>query len=90
MSVAAASRLMSAWNVCYVPGGSSASVTLRASSPYTNFPFEEITSTFPSYIDVILGVATKVMSNYTKHIVHTQYDMFMKGNDWTKPVTTAA
>jgi hypothetical protein len=45
-------------------------------------------STFSSYIDVILGVATKVMSNYTNHIVHTQYDAFV--NDWTKPVTTAA
>jgi alkylhydroperoxidase family enzyme len=37
-------------------------------------------------LEVILGVATKVMSNYTNHIVHTQYDPFMKGNEWTKPV----
>jgi alkylhydroperoxidase family enzyme len=35
--------------------------------------------------EVILGVATKVMSNYTNHIVHTPYDAFMKGNEWTKP-----
>lgn len=39
--------------------------------------------------DVILGVATKVMSNYTNHIVHTPYDAFMKGNEWTKPQTAA-
>ncbi|OXC72731.1 carboxymuconolactone decarboxylase family protein [Caballeronia sordidicola] len=36
-------------------------------------------------LEVILGVATKVMSNYTNHIVHTDYDAFMKGNEWTKP-----
>jgi alkylhydroperoxidase family enzyme len=36
-------------------------------------------------LEVVLGVATKVMSNYTNHIVHTQYDSFMKGNEWTKP-----
>ncbi|WP_250462382.1 carboxymuconolactone decarboxylase family protein [Caballeronia sp. GAFFF2] len=40
--------------------------------------------------EVILGVATKVMSNYTNHIVHTPYDAFMKGNEWTKPQTAAA
>lgn len=36
-------------------------------------------------LDVVLGVATKVMSNYTNHIVHTPLDAFMKGNEWTKP-----
>ncbi|MGV2293185.1 carboxymuconolactone decarboxylase family protein [Trinickia sp. YCB016] len=41
-------------------------------------------------LEVVLGVAAKVMSNYTNHIVHTQYDPFMKGNEWTKPVTAAA
>ncbi|WP_028207212.1 carboxymuconolactone decarboxylase family protein [Paraburkholderia nodosa] len=40
--------------------------------------------------EVILGVATKVMSNYTNHIVHTPYDAFMKGNEWTRPQTTVA
>jgi len=30
------------------------------------------------------------MSNYTNHIVHTQYDPFMKGNEWTKPVDAGA
>ncbi|MFF7708637.1 carboxymuconolactone decarboxylase family protein [Pseudomonas sp. NPDC007930] len=37
-------------------------------------------------LEVVLGVATKVMSNYTNHLVHTQLDPFMKGNEWTKPV----
>lgn len=41
-------------------------------------------------LEVILGVATKVMSNYTNHIVHTPYDAFMKGNEWTKPAATSA
>lgn len=40
--------------------------------------------------EVILGVATKVMSNYTNHIAHTQLDDFMKGNEWTKPGTAGA
>lgn len=37
-------------------------------------------------LEVVLGVATKVMSNYTNHLVHTQLDAFMQGNEWTKPV----
>lgn len=41
-------------------------------------------------LEVILGVATKVMSNYTNHIVHTPLDGFMHGNEWTKPVADAA
>ena len=41
-------------------------------------------------LEVILGVATKVMSNYTNHIVHTEYDAFMKGNEWVKPAGQAA
>lgn len=36
-------------------------------------------------LEVILGAATKLMSNYTNHIVHTPLDAFMKGNEWTKP-----
>lgn len=36
-------------------------------------------------LEVVLGVATKVMSNYTNHIVHTELDSFMNGNEWTKP-----
>jgi len=36
-------------------------------------------------LEVVLGVATKVMSNYTNHIVHTPLDAFMQGNEWSKP-----
>lgn len=36
-------------------------------------------------LEVVLGVATKVMSNYTNHLVDTQLDKFMAGNEWTKP-----
>lgn len=36
-------------------------------------------------LEVVLGVATKVMSNYTNHIVHTELDAFMRGNEWSKP-----
>lgn len=36
-------------------------------------------------LEVILGVATKVMSNYTNHITHTELDKFMLGNEWVKP-----
>jgi alkylhydroperoxidase family enzyme len=41
-------------------------------------------------LEVILGVATKVMSNYTNHIAHTRLDPFMLGNEWAKPLTSAA
>lgn len=37
-------------------------------------------------LEVVLGVATKVMSNYTNHLAHTPLDAFMKGNEWTKPI----
>lgn len=40
--------------------------------------------------EVILGVATKVMSNYTNHIAHTQLDAFMHGSEWTKPTAEQA
>ncbi len=36
-------------------------------------------------LEVVLGVATKVMSNYTNHLSGTPLDAFMKGNEWTKP-----
>ncbi len=36
-------------------------------------------------LEVVLGVATKVMSNYTNHLTGTPLDAFMKGNEWTKP-----
>jgi AhpD family alkylhydroperoxidase len=41
-------------------------------------------------LEVVLGVATKVMSNYTNHIVHTELDPFMAGNEWSKPAARAA
>jgi AhpD family alkylhydroperoxidase len=41
-------------------------------------------------LEVVLGVGTKTLSNYTNHIVHTQLDPFMKGAEWTKPATRAA
>lgn len=41
-------------------------------------------------LEVVLGVATKVMSNYTNHLVHTELDPFMKGNEWIKPAAVAA
>ncbi|MBB2930561.1 carboxymuconolactone decarboxylase family protein [Paraburkholderia silvatlantica] len=41
-------------------------------------------------LEVIFGVATKVMSNYTNHIVHSPYDAFMQGNEWTKPQAVSA
>ncbi len=41
-------------------------------------------------LEVVLGVATKVISNYTNHITHTEYDAFMNGAEWTKPGSKAA
>lgn len=35
-------------------------------------------------LEVVLGVGTKLLSNYTNHIVHTQLDPFMHGAEWTK------
>jgi len=36
-------------------------------------------------LDVILGVAVKVMSNYTNHVADTLVDDVMKANAWTHP-----
>ncbi len=41
-------------------------------------------------LEVVLGAATKLMSNYTNHIVHTPLDGFMHGNEWSKPAGKAA
>jgi AhpD family alkylhydroperoxidase len=41
-------------------------------------------------LEVVLGVGTKVLSNYTNHIVHTELDAFMKGAEWSKPAAGAA
>lgn len=40
-------------------------------------------------LEVVLGVATKVMSNYTNHLSGTPLDAFMKGNEWTKRGTVS-
>lgn len=36
-------------------------------------------------LEVVLGAGTKLLSNYTNHIVHAELDPFMKGAEWTKP-----
>ena len=41
-------------------------------------------------LEVVLGVATKVMSNYTNHLTGTPLDGFMSGNEWTKRVALRA
>jgi AhpD family alkylhydroperoxidase len=41
-------------------------------------------------LEVVLGVGTKTLSNYTNHILHTQLDPFMKGAEWSKPASRAA
>lgn len=41
-------------------------------------------------LEVVLGVATKVMSNYTNHLTGTPLDGFMAGNEWTKPAALQA
>lgn len=38
-------------------------------------------------LEVVLGVATKVMSNYTNRLTGTLLDAFMKGAEWSKPAT---
>lgn len=41
-------------------------------------------------LEVVLGVATKVLSNYTNHLTGTPNDPFMAGNEWAPPVATRA
>lgn len=41
-------------------------------------------------LEVVLGVATKVMSNYNNHLTSTPLDAFMRGNEWTKPAKVGA
>lgn len=36
-------------------------------------------------LEVILGIATKVLSNYTNHVAATPLDPFMQDTVWTKP-----
>lgn len=41
-------------------------------------------------LEVILGTALKVMSNYTNHIAETDVDQAFTANVWTAPTTQAA
>lgn len=41
-------------------------------------------------LDVVLGVAVKVISNYTNHLAATPLDGFMKDTVWTPPAERAA
>jgi len=36
-------------------------------------------------LQVLLGVAAKILGNYINHIVGTEYDDFMQGHEWSKP-----
>jgi alkylhydroperoxidase family enzyme len=41
-------------------------------------------------LEVLLGVAAKILGNYTNHIVRTEYDDFMRGHEWSKPSALGA
>jgi hypothetical protein len=41
-------------------------------------------------LEVVLGVAAKVMRNHTKHAAKTRLDGFMAGSEWTRPALAAA
>ncbi len=41
-------------------------------------------------LEVILGIATKVLSNYTNHIAATPLDPFMTGAEWSRPMRAVA
>lgn len=36
-------------------------------------------------LDLLVLMATKLISNYTNHLAHTPNDSFMKGAEWTAP-----
>jgi uncharacterized peroxidase-related enzyme len=36
-------------------------------------------------LDVLVLAATKLISNYTNHLIETPLDNFMKGTEWTEP-----
>ena len=40
-------------------------------------------------LDVILGAAVKLISNYTNHFANTPLDAFMAGNEWAPPSAMA-
>jgi uncharacterized peroxidase-related enzyme len=41
-------------------------------------------------LDVLVLAATKLISNYTNHLVDTPLDAFMKGAEWTPPTRQSA
>ena len=41
-------------------------------------------------LEVVLGTALKVLSNYTNHIAETDVDAAFSANEWSQPVTRAA
>lgn len=41
-------------------------------------------------LDVLVLAATKLISNYTNHLVNTPLDPFMTGNEWTPPAARTA
>ncbi|MFP3557877.1 carboxymuconolactone decarboxylase family protein [Paraburkholderia sp. SIMBA_049] len=47
--------------------------------------FRDAGYTPQNILDVLLGVAAKILGNYTNHVVRTQYDEFMRGHEWSKP-----
>ena len=46
--------------------------------------FRDAGYTPQNVLDVLLGVAAKILGNYTNHVVRTQYDEFMRGHEWSK------
>lgn len=52
--------------------------------------FLEAGFTKRNVLEVILAIATKVISNYTNHVAHTPNDDFMKETAWTAPSLRAA
>ena len=47
--------------------------------------FRDAGYTRQNALDVLLGVAAKILGNYTNHVARTQYDEFMHGYEWSKP-----
>ncbi len=41
-------------------------------------------------LEVVLGIATKTLSNYTNHIAATPLDPFMTGAEWSRPARAVA
>jgi alkylhydroperoxidase family enzyme len=43
-----------------------------------------------SVLEVVLGTALKVLSNYTNHVAQTELDSAFKANAWTESTVQAA